>query len=82
MSTLISISPDEFSNISGDLFDFLPREWQNTSEVSSDSSEVSSDSSEVSFDSSEVSFDSSEVFFLSSGTIWEILREKFESSER
>ena len=75
MSTLISISPDEFSNNSGDLFDFLPREWQNTSEVSFDSSEVS-------FDSSEVSFDSSEVFFLSSGTIWEILREKFESSER
>jgi hypothetical protein len=52
--------------LSGDIFDFLPREWRNPSDLSDDSSEVSFDSSEVSFDSSEVSFDSSEEFFLSS----------------
>ena len=55
LSEFISIFPDEFSNISVDIFDFLPREWRN--------------SSDLSFDSSEVSFDSSEEFFLSSEEI-------------
>ena len=41
-----------YPNISGDIFDFLPKEWRN--------------SSDLSFDSSEVSFDTSEEFFLSS----------------
>ena len=49
-SKLISISPpEEFSIISGDIFDFLPREWRNSSDLSDDSSEVSFDSSEEFF---------------------------------
>ena len=75
LSELISISPDEFSNISGDIFVFLPRKWRN-------SSDLSFDSSEVSFDSSEEFFLSSEEIGISSGAIWEILREKSESSKR